>query len=157
VCAYDGPLRCSDLARGHGELVGHQRPRRRRVCMGFCTGSSHSPIFGRVAACMSSARACMELHTLMASTPCAVLQVILYPRWAAKRMEAHLCEYQEGAAHRSGGWCFVDLFRGNERVGGAAVHCCGSLTCTVFTRMRVLITPFQTRKRVGGSYATETV
>ena len=30
-------------------------------------------------------------------------------------MEAHLCEYQEGAVHRSGCWCSVDLFRVSRR------------------------------------------
>jgi hypothetical protein len=34
-------------------------------------------------------------------------------------MEAHLCEYQEGAVHRSGGWCSVDLFRGSRRRGSS--------------------------------------
>ena len=29
--------------------------------------------------------------------------------------EAQLCEYQEGAVHRSSGWCSVDLFRGSRR------------------------------------------
>ena len=46
---------------------------------------------------------------------------------------------------------------GNECVGSAAVHCCGSLTCTVFTAASFDHNHFQTSKRVGGSYATETV
>ena len=37
------------------------------------------------------------------------------PDWRPKRMEAHLCEYQEDVAHCSGGWCSVDLFRGSRR------------------------------------------
>ena len=32
-----------------------------------------------------------------------------------QRTEAHVCEYQEGAVHRSSGWCSVDLFRGSRR------------------------------------------
>ena len=94
------------------KLTAHVLQRRQPVCQ--------SVLFGEYP----------EVRLLLRRVPCRLLRrITTWEEWTGTRGAA-----LGFASHRRCAMSTGECMGGDECVESAAVHCCGSLTCTVFTR-----------------------